>query len=130
MECCRGAYIAALFETPITNHSQIISVLHRRFPKTFTPALVSNLAAAISAPPRASLANLTPEQREKEDSARVARQRPLIRVCSELALVAIIRDAPDKCGGEWIMKAIKELVIKMAFSLWFRFTDPDRIDIP
>lgn len=101
----------------ITYHPQIISVLHRRFSKTFTPALVSNLAAAISVPPRISLANLTPEQREKEDSSRVARQRPIVRVCSELALVGVIRDAPDKCGGEWIMKAIKELVIEMISSL-------------
>jgi len=121
--------MVALFETPITNHLQIISVLHRRFSKTFTPALVSNLAAAISAPPRASLANLTSDQREKEDSARVARQRPIIRVCSELALVGIIRDSPDKCGGDWIMKAIKELVSKMALSFWFGFTGSDRIDI-
>lgn len=89
---------------------QIISTLHRRFTKTFTPALVSNLAAAISAPSRAALASLTPEQREKEDSTRVVRQRPIARVCSELALVGIIKDSPERSGGEWVMKAMKELV--------------------
>ncbi|PPQ79942.1 hypothetical protein CVT25_003014 [Psilocybe cyanescens] len=89
---------------------EIISALHRRFSKTFTPALVSHLSAAISAPSRASLATLTPEQREKEDSSRVARQRPIIRVCSELALVGIIKDAPDRSGAEWVMKAVKELL--------------------
>lgn len=89
---------------------QIISAFHRRFPKTFTPGLVSNLAVAISAPSRAALASLTPEQREKEDSARVVRQRPIARVCSELALVGIIRDSPERSGGEWVMKAMKELV--------------------
>lgn len=40
----------------------------------------------------------------------MTRQRPVLRVCAELALVGIIRDAPGKSGGEWIMKAIRELV--------------------
>ena len=56
------------------------------------------------------MANLIPEQREKEDFARVTKQRPVVRLCSELALVGIIQDPPDKCGGEWMMKAMKELV--------------------
>ncbi|KDR75800.1 hypothetical protein GALMADRAFT_248514 [Galerina marginata CBS 339.88] len=89
---------------------EVISALHQRFSKTFTPALVLNLSGAISAPSRASLAALTPEQREKEDSARVTRQRPIVRVCSELALVGIIKDAPDRSGAEWIMKALKDLL--------------------
>ncbi|KAF8897021.1 armadillo-type protein [Gymnopilus junonius] len=89
---------------------EIISALHQRFSKSFTPALVSNLSAAIGAPSRGSLASLTPEQREKEDALRVTRQRPIVRVCSELALVGIIKDAPDRSGAEWIMKALKELL--------------------
>ncbi|KXN85361.1 Regulator of nonsense transcripts 2 [Leucoagaricus sp. SymC.cos] len=89
---------------------EIISHLHRRFPKTFTPVLVSSLASAIAAPSRASLSSLTPEQREKEDSARVLRQRPVLRICSELAMVGVIRDSPERSGGEWIMKAVKELL--------------------
>lgn len=71
---------------------------------------MTSLSAALAAPTRASLASLPPEQREKEDSVRVARQRPVLRVCSELALVGIIRDAPDRSGGEWMMKVLKELV--------------------
>ncbi|KAH8997669.1 hypothetical protein EDB86DRAFT_3243064 [Lactarius hatsudake] len=38
--------------------------------------------------------------------ARVTRQRPVVRVCAELALVSVIRDAPGRSGGEWIMKAL------------------------
>ena len=71
---------------------------------------MANLSLALSAPPRASLTALAPEQREKEETARVTRQRPIIRVCSELALVGIIKDASDRSGGEWMMKTIKELV--------------------
>ena len=52
------------------------------------------------------------EQKEKEDAARISKQRPVLRVCSELALVGIIRDkdAPNRSGGEWVMKTLKDLV--------------------
>jgi len=53
---------------------------------------------------------MAPEQREKEEAARVTRQRPVIRVCAELALVGVIRDAPLRSGGEWIMKILRDLV--------------------
>lgn len=70
---------------------------------------------------------ITQDQKEKEDAARVARQRPILRVCAELGLVGIIRDRErDKekererekgsqgnkfrSGGEWVMKALKDLV--------------------
>ena len=95
---------------PTDHTTQIISALHNRFSTTFTPALVSSLSAALSAPSRTALSALAPEQREKDDSARITRQRPVLRVCAELALVGIIRDAPSRSGGEWIMKALKELV--------------------
>ncbi|GLB37513.1 putative up-frameshift suppressor 2 [Lyophyllum shimeji] len=89
---------------------EVISSLHQRFPATFTPALLSVLSAAIGAPNRSALNALAPEQREKEETARVTRQRPVLRVCSELALVGIIKDVPGRSGGEWIMKALKELL--------------------
>ncbi|TFY82343.1 hypothetical protein EWM64_g1662 [Hericium alpestre] len=78
--------------------------------ETFTPAVLSHLSHALAPPARTALANIAQEQRDKEESARVARQRPVLRVCSELALVGIIRDAPNRSGGEWIMKALRELL--------------------
>jgi hypothetical protein len=45
----------------------------------------------------------------KEVSARISRQRPVLRVSSELALVGIIGE-DKKSGGEWIIKVTKELV--------------------
>jgi regulator of nonsense transcripts 2 len=77
---------------------------------TFTPQVVASLAAALAPPSRASLATIPPEQREKDDAARIVKQRPVLRVCSELALVGIIRESPDRSGGEWVMRALKELV--------------------
>ncbi|KAJ7045615.1 transcription factor [Mycena alexandri] len=97
-------------EKDVWNAVEIISLLHRRFPAAFTPAIVSTLSAALAAPSRAALAALAPEQREKDDASRVTRQRPVLRVCSELALVGIIRDGPGRSGGEWIMKILKELL--------------------
>lgn len=56
---------------------------------------------------------MAPEQREKEDTARLTRQRPVLRVSAELALVGVIRDAPNRAGGEWVMKVLKDLVRDM-----------------
>jgi regulator of nonsense transcripts 2 len=89
---------------------QVISALHRRFPTEFTPALVTALGSALAPPNKAALATLAPEQREKEDSVRLTRQRPILRVCAELALVGVIRDSPTRSGGEWILKALRDLV--------------------
>ncbi|KAF9012414.1 transcription factor [Cyathus striatus] len=97
-------------EKDVWSAVECISALHRRFPKSFTPALVSSLANALVPPSRAVLNAMTLEQREKEDSTRVSRQRPILRVCSELALVGVIKDNADRSGGEWIMKAIKDLL--------------------
>ncbi|KDQ21888.1 hypothetical protein BOTBODRAFT_50425 [Botryobasidium botryosum FD-172 SS1] len=97
-------------EKDVWSAIELISALHRRFPATFTPALFSLLGNAMAPPARAALAALTPEQREREETLRVTRQRPLIRVCAELALVGIIRDGPNRSGGEWMMKTLKELL--------------------
>ncbi|KAH9972218.1 ARM repeat-containing protein [Russula compacta] len=97
-------------EKDVWSAAEIISALHRRFPVNFTPALITALASALAPSNKAALASMAPEQREKEEGARVARQRPIIRVCAELALVAVIRDAPSRSGGEWIMKALRDLL--------------------
>ncbi|KAL4080360.1 armadillo-type protein [Scleroderma yunnanense] len=89
---------------------EVICSLHRRFSNIFTPAMVNLLSSALAPPSRATLSAMAPDQREKEDAARVSRQRPVLRVCSELALVGVIRDAPTRSGAEWIMKAIKDLL--------------------
>jgi regulator of nonsense transcripts 2 len=91
-------------------------MLHQRFPNLFTNPLIAQFLSSLAPTPRAHLATLSPEQREKEETARVARQRPLLRVCSELALVGIISDGAGKSGGEWIMKILKELVCALCQS--------------
>ncbi|KAG7440017.1 ARM repeat-containing protein [Guyanagaster necrorhizus] len=97
-------------EKDVWSAVEVISAIYRRFPSSFGAALVPFLTSALSSPSRTSFSNLPPEQREKEDSSRVTRQRPALRVCSELALVGVIKDAPSRSGGEWIMKVLKELL--------------------
>lgn len=66
---------------------------------------------------------MAPEQREKEEAARVQRQRPVLRVCAELALVGIIRDAPGRSGGEWMIKALRDLVSTVTLLFCVLFAD-------
>lgn len=97
-------------EKDVWSAVEIICAVHQRFPSTFTPNLVNLLRGALSAPDKLALAAMSVEQRDKEESSRITRQRPVLRVSAELALVGVIKDAPDRGGGEWIMKILKELL--------------------
>ncbi len=59
---------------------------------------------------KTALATMVPEQWEKEDAACIAQQQPVICVCTELTLVSVIRNVPSRSRGEWIMKALRDLV--------------------
>ncbi|KAG9035197.1 hypothetical protein FRB95_011931 [Tulasnella sp. JGI-2019a] len=97
-------------EKDIWSAIEVISVLHRRFQNTFTESLLREIASGLAPPSRAALAALPAEQKEKEESARVIRQRPLLRIYAELALVGILMDGPGRSGGETVMKTIKDLL--------------------
>ena len=116
LERCRSKLSLGVtrFRVSHLNDPQIISAFHRRFPNVFARTVVGLFATTLAAPSRSALASLASEQRDKEESTRVARQRPVLRVCSEFALVGLIKDAPDRSGGEWIMKTLKELVGRLA----------------
>lgn len=91
--------------------AEIVSAFHRRFPEAYTPPLVAMLTKELAAPSRAALNALSVDQREKEESARIVRQRPLLRISSELALVGVLVDGPGRSGGDWIMKVVRELLV-------------------
>ena len=67
------------------------------------------LVQALAGPPRNSVAGVSTEIQEKEVAARISRQRPILRVSAELALVGFI-GSDTKTGGEWVMKITKDLV--------------------
>ncbi|KAG0277333.1 hypothetical protein BGZ95_006119, partial [Linnemannia exigua] len=80
--------------------TEVISALHQRFPDTFTQLLTYHLAKALAPSPKLThqqlaQAGTTPEQREKEESSRVSRQRVLSRVATELWLVGVLRNVED-----------------------------------
>lgn len=90
--------------------AKVISVLHQRFPDIFSVRLIANLQAALQPPSKGFFATATPEQRDKDESARVLRQRGLLRIFAELELVGVIR--PDKKGslGDATFAIFRDLV--------------------
>jgi regulator of nonsense transcripts 2 len=69
--------------------------LHQRFGAAFTPPLTINILRALAPANPQQLASLSADQRDKEESARLVRQRVFLRVTTELWLVGIIRSVSD-----------------------------------
>lgn len=73
----------------------MISALHQRFPDTFTPLFTFQLQKALQPSTRQQLASLTDEQRDKEETTRVSRQRTYMRIAVELWLACVLRNVED-----------------------------------
>ena len=73
----------------------MISALHQRFPDTFTLLLTYQLSKALVPPTKQYLATLTAEQKEKEESARLLKQRIYLRMATELWLVGVLRSVSE-----------------------------------
>lgn len=74
---------------------EIVSALHQRFQKSFTPRLTSVLARGLAMPKQDTFKGMSPEQREREEKERFARQRALLRVGVELYLAGVVRTVQD-----------------------------------
>ncbi|WPG97599.1 ARM repeat-containing protein [Acrodontium crateriforme] len=75
---------------------EIVSALHQRFgPEEFTCYLGWLVARGLSTPDKAQLKALPNEVREREERERIARQRVLLRVATELWLVGVLRSLED-----------------------------------
>ncbi|CAO3628795.1 unnamed protein product [Cunninghamella echinulata] len=81
--------------TDIASCVEVISALHQRFPDTFTLLLTSSLAKALQPSNKQYLATLTQEQRDKEESSRITKQRTYLRISVELWLVGVLRNVED-----------------------------------
>lgn len=82
--------------------------MHQRFPDLFTPPFVTLLLQGLK--PGSSTAS-DKEIREKEDNARIIKQRGLLRVVGELEAVAIVRKNEGKgVTGEVTWASLRELV--------------------
>ncbi|KAI9310910.1 hypothetical protein BX666DRAFT_2032401 [Dichotomocladium elegans] len=87
LKCKSSADVAACVE--------VVSALHQRFPDTFTLLLSYNLAKLMQAPSRQHLASMSQEQREKEETARISKQRTYLRIIVELWLAGVLRNVSD-----------------------------------
>ncbi|KAI8639204.1 armadillo-type protein [Parasitella parasitica] len=74
---------------------EVISALHQRFPDTFTLLLSYQLAKVLQPPSKQYLATLSVEQKEKDESARIVKQRTYLRIVCELWLVNVLRYVED-----------------------------------
>ncbi|QIX00784.1 hypothetical protein AMS68_006301 [Peltaster fructicola] len=75
---------------------EVVSALHQRFrPEEFTCYLGWLIGRGLSTPDKTQLKQLSPEVREKEEKERLARQRVLLRVATDLWLVGVLRSLED-----------------------------------
>jgi regulator of nonsense transcripts 2 len=65
---------------------EICSLLHQRFAE-FSPLLLDSLIKQLGPPP--TLSGMSAEQREREESGRLSRQKATMRLLSELYIVGV-----------------------------------------
>ncbi len=75
---------------------EIVSALHQRFgPAEFTEYLAWLLGKGMAPPDRSQLKTQTAEARDKDEKDRIALQRVLLRIVTELWLVGVLRTLDD-----------------------------------
>jgi regulator of nonsense transcripts 2 len=80
---------------------EIVSALHQRFgPTEFTGYIGWYIGRGLATPDKSHLKTLAPEVREREEKERLARQRVLLRVATELWLVGVLRSLDDVARPE------------------------------
>ncbi|KAF4552036.1 MIF4G domain-containing protein 1 [Elsinoe fawcettii] len=80
---------------------EVVSALHQRFGvEEFTAYLGWYIGRGLSMPDKSLLKGLSPEVRDREERERVARQRGLLRVATELWLVGVLRSLDDVARPE------------------------------
>jgi regulator of nonsense transcripts 2 len=80
---------------------EIVSALHQRFgPTEFTGYIGWYIGRGLATPDKSHLKTLSPEVRDREEKDRLARQRVLLRVATELWLVGVLRSLDDVARPE------------------------------
>lgn len=89
---------------------ELVSALHIRFPELFSRPFTTLLLASLRPPNKAAIAALSNEQREKEEMARITRQRTALRILGELEAVGVVRGGDDQADGEQTLAVLRDLV--------------------
>lgn len=85
---------------------EIVSALHQRFgPGEFTGYIGWYIGRGLSTPDKTHLKALPQDVREREEKERLARQRVLLRIATELWLVGVLRSLDDVTRPEEAAKA-------------------------
>ncbi|KAH7039542.1 armadillo-type protein [Macrophomina phaseolina] len=75
---------------------EVVSALHQRFgPAEFTGYIGWHIGRGLATPDKSHLKSLPQDVREREEKERLARQRILLRVATELWLVGVLRSLDD-----------------------------------
>jgi len=82
--------------------------LHTRLTPDFLPHLIPPFLAVLAQPPVQSTGK-EEKDREKEEKERLSRQRPVLRIVAELAIIGGWEAGPAK-GGSEIQKVIRSMV--------------------
>ncbi|KAF4305473.1 MIF4G-like type 3 [Botryosphaeria dothidea] len=80
---------------------EVVSALHQRFgPAEFTGYIGWHIGRGLATPDKSHLKTLPQDVREREEKERLARQRVLLRVATELWLVGVLRSLEDAVRPE------------------------------
>jgi len=80
---------------------EIVSALHQRFgPSEFTTYMGWYIGRGLATPDKSQLKTLAQDIRDREEKERLARQRVLLRVATELWLVGALRSLEDVARPE------------------------------
>ncbi|KAJ2698605.1 mRNA decay protein, partial [Coemansia spiralis] len=92
LQRCRAA-------SEFTAAIDVISALHARFPVQFTVPLVCQALKQLAPPSVPALIAMSPEQRERDEQARLSRQRPTLRVLAEMYVAGLLWGLDAQPGG-------------------------------
>ncbi|KAJ4363865.1 mRNA decay protein [Ascochyta clinopodiicola] len=85
----------------IASGVEIVSALHQRFgPTEFTGYIGWYIGRGLATPDKAHLKALSQEVRDREEKERLARQRVLLRIATELWLLGVLRSLDDVARPE------------------------------
>lgn len=91
--------------------AEILSAFHVRFGgKAFSSPLTNALELSLAPPSKTLYQDATAEQKERDEAARVARQRHLLRAVGELALVKAVGHSSESTGAPWLFDVLKHLL--------------------
>ncbi|CAD6985898.1 unnamed protein product [Tilletia controversa] len=95
--------------------AEVLTALHKRFgPSALSVPLTELLGSLLSPPSKAVLQATSAEQRERDEASRVQRQKGLLRVVAELALVQLLgsvdKQRSEHASIDWLFKIIKDLL--------------------